>query len=53
MVPVGVGENKIEMAASLCGQLVAESADTRAGVNYNNVIAFRSDFQTGCISAVF
>ena len=53
MVPMGMGKDKIEIAAFFLCQLVAESSNTGAGVNNNNVSAFRPDFQTGCVAAVF
>ena len=52
MIPMGMGENKIEIAAFFLCQLVTESSDTGAGVNNDNVAAFRSDFQTGGVAAV-
>jgi hypothetical protein len=53
MVPMGMGKNKIEIAAFLLCQLVTESSNTGSGINNDNVSAFRPDFQTGCVSAVF
>jgi len=50
---MGMGKNKIEIAAIFLCQLVAESSNTGAGVNNNNVAAFRPDFQTGGVAAVF
>ena len=53
MIPMGMGENKIEIGAYFLGQLVTKSSDTGAGVDNNNVSTFRPDFQTGRVSAVF
>jgi len=53
MIPVGMGKKKIEIAAFFICQLVAKSANTGSGINNNNVTAFRPDFQTGGVAAVF
>ena len=53
MIPMGMGENKIEIGTYFLGQLVTKSSDTGAGVDNDNVSAFRPDFHAGCVSAVF
>jgi hypothetical protein len=50
---MGMGENKMEITAIFLRQLVAQSSNAGAGVNNYNITAFRPDFQTGCVSAVF
>jgi hypothetical protein len=53
MVPVGVGEKKINVVNGFIGQLVAKSTNPGAGINSNNITAFGANFQAGGIAAVF
>jgi hypothetical protein len=53
MVPVGVGENKMEFFSFFINQLVAEFAYTGSGVNDDDIITFCPDLDTGGVTAIF
>jgi hypothetical protein len=53
MIPVGVGEEKMNVVNVFFGQLVAKPSNTGTGIDSNNILAFGANFQTGCIAAVF
>ena len=53
MIPVGVGENKIDIAYIFFSEFVSKSADSGTGIHRNDIIVFGTDFQTGGIAAVF
>jgi hypothetical protein len=53
MIPMGMGEKKMDRIASFCADAVPESSDTGTGINNNHIIAISSDFQAGRIAAIF
>jgi hypothetical protein len=53
MIPMAMGEQKMDRIALFLGDVVPESSDTGAGINNNHIIAFGSDFQAGRIAAIF
>ena len=53
MIPVSVGENKIDIVVVCLAKLVAEPSNTGARIHRNNIIVLGTDFQTGGIAAVF
>ena len=53
MIPVGVGEDKIDVVHIFFSELVSKSADSGTGIHRNDIIAFGTDFQTGGVAAVF
>jgi hypothetical protein len=53
MIPMGMGEKKMDRIAFFFGDVVPESSDTGAGINNNHIIAFGSDLQAGRIAAIF
>jgi hypothetical protein len=53
VIPMGVGKNEVTGLPFFFHQLVAQSSDSGAGVNYDQVVAFCADFDAGRIPAVF
>jgi hypothetical protein len=53
MIPVGVGEKKINAVSVFKSKLVAKPSNTGTGIDSNDIPAFGADFQTGCVAAVF
>jgi hypothetical protein len=53
MIPMSMGEKKMNRIALFFGDVVPESSNTGAGINNNHIIAVGSDFQAGRIAAVF
>jgi len=52
MVPMCMGEKKMEVEQPLIRQLIAQPADAGAGVNDDNVSTFGPDFQAGGVTAI-
>jgi hypothetical protein len=52
MVPVGMGENKMDLARFFVGQLIAKSSNAGSGIHDNYILTFGADFQTGSIPAI-
>lgn len=53
MIPVSVGKDEMVFVLVFLNQKIAESPDSCAGINYNYIIAFCPNFQTGCIATIF
>ena len=52
MVPVSVGEDKMEFFSFFIDQLVAQFAYTGSGINDDDIITFCPDLDTGGITAI-
>ena len=52
MVPVGVGENKINTVRIFVGEFDSKPSNAGTGVNGNNITAFGAYLQAGGIAAV-
>jgi hypothetical protein len=53
VVPMGMGKNKCILKAILGNQPIAEPPGAGTGIDDDDLIIFRSNFQTGCITSVF
>ena len=53
MIPVGVGENKMDVVYIFFSEFVSKSADSGTGIHRNDIIVFGTDFQTGGVTAEF
>ena len=53
MVPMGVGEDEIEVILFFFGQLIAESTNARPGIDDNDVTTRSSNFKAGRVATVF
>jgi hypothetical protein len=53
MVPMGMGEKKMDIERFFFNQLFPKSANSRTRINRNDIPAFGADLQTRCIAAVF
>ena len=53
MIPMGMGEKKVDVEHFFLNKFVAESANSGTGINRNDITTFGSNFQTGGIPTVF
>jgi hypothetical protein len=53
MIPVGMGENKMDLAAFFIGQLIAKSSNAGSGIHDNNISTLGTNFKAGGIPAIF
>ena len=53
VVPVGMGEDEMIVETAFFNQAVAQAADAGPGVHDNDIVTFRSNFNTGGVPAVF
>jgi hypothetical protein len=52
VIPVGMGEDEVELAAFFFEELIAETADAGSGIDNDDVTALGSNFDAGGVSAV-
>lgn len=53
VIPVSVGQQKMDLVTTLLQQGVSQPADPGAGIDDNDVAAAGADFDTGGITPVF
>jgi hypothetical protein len=53
MIPMGVGEKKVDIERLFFNKFVSESANSGPCINRNDIVAFGSNLQTGGITTVF